>query len=111
MAEQDALEAARTEKRAEQEGVPEGEVIYRSVRQDGKRSLTLTSAELVWSGLAAGLSMGFTLIGEGLLRAHVPETAWAPLVTKFGDRVFRRPRRVRARHRRLGGVPPRRLHW
>jgi formate/nitrite transporter FocA (FNT family) len=82
--EQDALEAARKEKLAEDEGVPEGEVIYRSIRQDGKRALTLTSSELAWSGLAAGISMAFSLIGEGLLRAHLPDAAWTPLVAKFG---------------------------
>ena len=81
---EDALEAAKKERIAEQEGVPEGEVIYRSTRQDGKVALTLTSAELAWSGLAAGLSMAFSLIGEGLLRAHLPDAAWTPLVTKFG---------------------------
>jgi formate/nitrite transporter FocA (FNT family) len=81
---EDALEAAKKEKLAEEEGVPEGEVIYRSIRQDGKRALTLTSAELAWSGLAAGLSMSFSLIGEGLLRAHLPDAPWTPLVAKFG---------------------------
>ncbi len=84
MAEQDALEAAKKERLAEEEGVPEGEIIYRSIRQDGKRALLLTSGELAWSGLAAGISMGFSLVGEGLLRAHVPEAAWSPLITKFG---------------------------
>jgi len=84
MAQHDALEAAHKEAKAEDEGVPEGEIIYRSIRQDGTRALTLTSSELAWSGLAAGISMGFSLIGEGLLRAHIPDASWAPLVTKFG---------------------------
>lgn len=84
MSEHDALEAAHKEARAEQEGVPEGEIIYRSIRRDGKVALTLTSTELAWSGLAAGMSMGFTLIGEGLLTAYVPAAAWSPLITKFG---------------------------
>jgi formate/nitrite transporter FocA (FNT family) len=85
MAQQDdPIESAHKEQKAEDEGVPEGEIIYRSVRQDGSRALKWTSGELAWSGLAAGLSMGFSLIAEGLLRAHVPQTAWAPLVTKFG---------------------------
>ena len=81
---EDAIEAARKEKLAEDEGVPEGEVIYRSIRQDGRLALTLTSGELAWSGLAAGISMAFSLIGEGLLRAHLPDAPWTPLVAKFG---------------------------
>ena len=40
--------------------------------------------ELGVSGLAAGLSMGFSMVGEALLRAHLPATNWAPLLTKFG---------------------------
>jgi len=72
------------EERARQEGVPEGELIYRSVRQDGEYALRQPSSVLIWSGLAAGLSMGFSLIAEGLLRAHLPDTPWAPLISKFG---------------------------
>jgi len=39
---------------------------------------------LAWSGLAAGLSMGFSLITEGLLRAKLPDAPWRPLISKFG---------------------------
>jgi formate/nitrite transporter FocA (FNT family) len=72
------------EKKAKEEGVPEGDLIYRSVRQDGEFALQQSSAELMWSGLAAGLSMGFSLIAEGLLKAHLPDATWTPLVSKFG---------------------------
>lgn len=72
------------EEKASEEHVPEGEVIYRAIRQDGDYALCLTSLELAYSGIAAGISMGFSLIGEGLLRAHLPEAPWAPLVSKFG---------------------------
>ena len=72
------------ERKASEEHVPEGELIYRAIRQDGDHALCLSSRELAWSGLAAGISMGFSLIGEGLLRAHLPEAPWTPLVTKFG---------------------------
>jgi formate/nitrite transporter FocA (FNT family) len=72
------------EQQATEEHVPEGELIYRAIRQDGDHALCLSSVELAWSGLAAGISMGFSLIGEGLLRAYLPDTHWAPLVTKFG---------------------------
>jgi len=83
MAENHSQERDQEEK-ARQEGVPEGELIYRSVRQDGEHALSLPSMELFWSGLAAGMSMTFSLISEGLLRAHLPEATWTPLVTKFG---------------------------
>src|SRR5690242_9158022 len=75
---------AEQERKAKDEGVPEGDLIYRSVRQDGEYELQQTSSTLMWSGLAAGLSMGFSLIAEGLLRAHLPERPWTLLVSKFG---------------------------
>ena len=75
------------EREAAEHGVPEGEVVYRSVRQDGDHTLAQPSADLAWSGLAAGISMGFSLIAEGLLRLHLPQAGWAPLVSKFGYAV------------------------
>jgi formate/nitrite transporter FocA (FNT family) len=80
----DKAEEDGKEDKATEQHVPEGEVIYRAIRQDGDYALCLSSMELAWSGLAAGISMGFSLVGEGLLRAHLPEAHWAPLVTKFG---------------------------
>lgn len=75
------------ERKAQEEHIPEGEVIYRAIRSDGDHALSMSNAELVWSGLAAGLSMGFSLAAEGVLRAHLPETPWTPLVAKFGYAV------------------------
>jgi formate/nitrite transporter FocA (FNT family) len=81
---QDEDDEDEKEAKAGEEHVPEGEVIYRAIRQDGDHALSESSASLGWSGLAAGLSMGFSLAGEGLLKAHLPEAAWAPLVSKSG---------------------------
>jgi formate-nitrite transporter family protein len=41
-----------------------------------------TSA-LAWSGLAAGLSVGFSLAAQCWLRARLPDTEWRPLVEKL----------------------------
>jgi formate/nitrite transporter FocA (FNT family) len=75
------------EDRAQQEHLPEGEVIFRAIRSDGDHALGMTNAELAWSGLAAGLSMGFSLAAEGVLRAHLPEAPWRLLVDKLGYSV------------------------
>jgi formate/nitrite transporter FocA (FNT family) len=77
----------REEKKAERHGVPEGELVYRAVRQDGDDALNRASGELAWSGFAAGISMGFSLAAEGLLRVHLPDAPWTPLVTKVGYAV------------------------
>ncbi len=39
---------------------------------------------LAWSGLAAGLSMGFSFLAEGFFRSYLPDTQWRPLVTHLG---------------------------
>jgi len=75
------------EEEALDKGLAEGEIIYRSVRQDGMVTLQETTAALVWSGIAAGISMGFSMIAEGLLQAHLPHALWTPLVTKLGYAV------------------------
>jgi len=75
------------EVKAQEEHVPEGDIIYRAIRSDGDHALRMSNAELVWSGLAAGLSMGFSLAAEGVLRAHLPDAPWRPLVAKLGYAV------------------------
>ncbi len=72
---------------AEQRSSPSGAVIYRAVLKEGRDELERPSSALFWSGLAAGLSMGASLIAEGLLRAHLPEANWRELVSKLGYSV------------------------
>lgn len=62
-------------------------IIHEAIRRQGEDELSRTSSGLAWSGLAAGLSMGFSLITEGLLHAYVPDAQWKPLVTKLGYSV------------------------
>jgi formate/nitrite transporter FocA (FNT family) len=66
---------------------PRTEVVYEAVREEGENELRRSSATLAWDGLAAGLSMGFSLVAEGLLRSHLPDAEWRPLVAKLGYSV------------------------
>ncbi len=63
---------------------PSGKVVYKTILKEGYEELERSSSALFWSGIAAGLSMGFSLITEGLLHAYLPDTSWRPLVAKFG---------------------------
>lgn len=60
------------------------EVVHDAVRHEGEGELARTNSALAWSGFAAGLAMGFSLIGEGLLQARLEPEMWRPLVTKLG---------------------------
>jgi formate-nitrite transporter family protein len=66
---------------------PSGKVVYGAVMKEADEELGRPSSALFWSGLAAGLSMGFSLMAEGLLRHHLPQANWTPLVTKLGYSV------------------------
>jgi formate/nitrite transporter FocA (FNT family) len=60
------------------------DVVHRAILNEGEHELSRPVSALAWSGLAAGLSMTFSLIGEGLLRAALPDEPWRPLLAKFG---------------------------
>lgn len=66
---------------------PAGEVVYHAVYREGEHELQRGIVELAFSGLAAGLSMGFSLLSESLLQAHLPAASWRPLLTKLGYSV------------------------
>lgn len=75
------------QKEVERRGGPRTEVIYEAIREEGAGELERSSSTLAWDGLAAGLSMGFSFVAEGLLRSHLPDAEWRPLVSKLGYSV------------------------
>jgi formate-nitrite transporter family protein len=62
-------------------------VVHETIRREGEEELKRATSALAWSGFAAGLSMGFSLVAEGLLSAYLPNAAWTPLVSKLGYSV------------------------
>ena len=77
-------ERRKESEEAEERSAPTGRVVYKAILSEGESELERTSSALFWSGLAAGLSMSFSMFGEGLLMAHLPDAPWRPLVAKFG---------------------------
>lgn len=63
---------------------PRAAVVYETIRREGQDELERPSKALAWSGLAAGLSMGFSLVTQGLLREGIPDTPWRRLITSVG---------------------------
>ena len=74
-------------KKAEEEESLNASVTYEVIRREGEKELARSPQALAWSGLAAGLSMGFSLVAEALLRSRLPDAAWRPLVAKLGYTV------------------------
>jgi len=78
--------------RAEQKQVEERQaiganVVYETIRREGEEELHRPPSALAWSALAAGLSMGFSFVAEGLLMASLPNQPWRPLISRAGYSV------------------------
>jgi formate-nitrite transporter family protein len=59
-------------------------VVHEAIRHDGEEELNRPASALAWSGLAAGMSMGFSLVGQALLYAYLPDAPWRRLVVALG---------------------------
>jgi formate/nitrite transporter FocA (FNT family) len=84
---QDQQQDHREEQEVHERSSPSGKIVYRAILKEGREELDRSSAALFWSGLAAGLSMGFSMMVEGVLRARLPHAEWRPLVAKLGYSV------------------------
>src|SRR5664279_278730 len=59
---------------------PRTPVIYEVVRRFGDEEMQRPATSLWWSGVAAGLSMSFSLLAQTILETHLPDTPWRPLL-------------------------------
>ena len=59
-------------------------VVFETVRREGETEASRPALALGFSGLAAGLSMGASLVGTGVLQAYLPDAPWRPLVANLG---------------------------
>ena len=59
-------------------------VVFETVRREGETEASRPALALAFSGLAAGLSMGASLVGTGILRAYLPDAPWRTLVENLG---------------------------
>jgi formate/nitrite transporter FocA (FNT family) len=63
---------------------PSATLIHETIRAEGESELERKAYALFLSGLAAGLSMGLSLIVQGLLQSRLPEAPWRELVSPLG---------------------------
>jgi formate/nitrite transporter FocA (FNT family) len=71
-------------KDVEELATPRTPVIYEVVRRLGEEEMERPLTSLWWSGVAAGLSISFSLLSQAILQTHLPESPWQPLVVSFG---------------------------
>jgi formate/nitrite transporter FocA (FNT family) len=61
--------------------------IYEILRREGAEEMGRPATSLCWSGVAAGLSISFSVIVEGALWTMLPDAPWRPLITGLGYTV------------------------
>ena len=59
-------------------------LVYQVVRREGDEELRRPNTSLFWSGIAAGVCISFSVIGEGLFKTYLPDTQWLPLMESLG---------------------------
>ncbi len=80
------LDTTQKEQAAEHTS-PQAIVIHEVVREEGETELKRSSTALAWSALAAGLSMGFSLLTLALLQARLPAAPWSEIISAGGYTV------------------------
>ncbi|MFJ5183665.1 formate/nitrite transporter family protein [Pseudomonas fulva] len=63
---------------------PRAAVLHETIRLQGDQELERTLAALWWSALAAGLSMGLSLMAMGLLYSRLPDGESAQVIASIG---------------------------
>lgn len=61
--------------------------IFETIRRKGETELRRPASALILSGLVAGLALGFSVLAEALLRRHLPDAPWRPLIESAGYSV------------------------
>ena len=66
------------------ESRPNAALIHETIRAEGEGELDRSWYALLLSGFAAGLSMGLSLMVEGVLQSRLPDAPWRELISKSG---------------------------
>ena len=66
---------------------PRAPVVYEIIRLEGERELRRPAASLWWSGVAAGISIGFSFLSQAALAAGLPQSRWNHVIASFGYAV------------------------
>lgn len=74
----------RQVERIEERSTPRTPILYEIIRRYGEDEMARPATSLWWSGLAAGLSMSFSLLAMAILHLHTPGSGWQKLVTALG---------------------------
>jgi len=74
---------------AEEESVEDAmglspKLIYEVIRREGEEELARTNRSLIWSGIAAGILISLSVLGEAVLRTYLPDSKSSYLIENLG---------------------------
>ena len=61
--------------------------IFETIRREGLEELSRPASALILSAFVAGIALGFSVLTKALLRQHLPDESWRPLVENLGYSV------------------------
>jgi len=83
-----AVETTEEEESAIREQMPHrAPVFFEIIRRNGQEELERPVQSLWWSGLVAGLSIGFSVLTPAMLRRYLPQGEWTAIVSQLGYSV------------------------
>ena len=59
-------------------------LIYELIRREGEEEINRTARSLIWSGIAAGILISFSVLGEAIFRTYLPDTPARFLIENLG---------------------------
>lgn len=59
-------------------------LIYEVIRRDGEEELARSKKSLMWSGIAAGMLISLSVLGEAIFRTYLPDTPSRYLIENLG---------------------------
>ncbi len=77
-------EAERDEQSVSQAAALSPKLIYEVIRRDGEEELARSKRSLIWSGVAAGMMISLSVLGEAIFRTYLPDTPNRFLLENLG---------------------------
>ncbi|ART61965.1 formate/nitrite transporter family protein [Kushneria marisflavi] len=75
---------ANDEEEKGQELPSQAAAVHQRLRKDGQKELARDSMALLWSAIAAGISMSFSMVARGLMHAQLPDTGAGFMIECLG---------------------------
>lgn len=79
-----AAEGEAEEKSVSEATALSPKLIYEVIRREGEEELARSKRSLIWSGIAAGMLISLSVLGEAIFRTYLPDTSYRYLIENLG---------------------------